>query len=135
MSQLGEGVMLGILFGNAETVEAHNGAIGKVIKAIDFSEDALLLHFKDGTGIKIFDDGQSCCEHRYMTTDDDLQSFVNTEFVDLELREAPDQEGEYGEPHEIQFLLVNTKKGTFTVETHNEHNGYYGGFLIVVREL
>ena len=35
--------------------------------------------------------------------------------------------------HEVQFLEVKTSKGSFTMSSHNEHNGYYGGFSIEVR--
>ena len=53
--------------------------------------------------------------------------------IDAEIREAPNEPDEYGD-HEVQFLLVNTSIGTFTVASHNEHNGYYGGFDIVIKE-
>ena len=131
---LGMGVMLSILGGNKETVEAHLKAQGKTISEISFSEESLILKFSDGTGIKIFDDGQSCCENRYMTTNDDIQSFVGSKFLNAEIREAPNAPYEYGE-HEVQFLLINTDKGTFAIETHNEHNGYYGGFAIAIEEI
>ena len=35
--------------------------------------------------------------------------------------------------HEIQFLDVKTDKGIFQMANNNEHNGYYGGFLIEAR--
>jgi hypothetical protein len=134
MSNKGIGVMLGYLGGNEETVKAHLNAQGKTISKIAFSEDELVLSFNDETGIKIWDDGQSCCEHRYMTSGDDMQAFVGTKFLSAELRDAPEIEDEYG-CHEEQFLLINTDKGTFTIENHNEHNGYYGGFWIVIKEV
>ena len=134
MSNFGVGYLLGMLGGNEETVKAHKNAQGKTISAISFSEERLVLSFSDDTGIKIWDDGQSCCEHRYMTSDDDIQNFVGTKFLNAEIREAPNVEDEYG-CHEVQFLLINTDKGTFTIETHNEHNGYYGGFWIVIETL
>jgi hypothetical protein len=37
---------------------------------------------------------------------------------------------ESGEDHDIAFLLVQTSDGVFTMVNHNEHNGYYGGFLV-----
>lgn len=132
MSHPGIGVMLSYLSGNEETVNLHLAAIGKTIKSLS-SNDDLVLKFTDDTGIKIFDDGQSCCENRYMHTDDDIQYYVGSKFLGCELRDAPNEPDEYGE-HEVQFLLVNTDKGTFTMASHNEHNGYYGGFAIVIRE-
>ena len=38
-------------------------------------------------------------------------------------------EDEY-EVHEVQFLKIRTSNGDITFETHNIHNGYYGGFYI-----
>ena len=126
---LGLGVMLGMLGGNRETVEVHKESMGKNINKIDFDETALLLYFDDGSGIKIYDDGQSCCEDRYLHTDDNLQYYVGSKFIEAELRDAPPIKCEYGE-HEVQFLIIKTSLGEFTIETHNEHHGYYGGFWI-----
>ena len=36
----------------------------------------------------------------------------------------------WGGVHEVQFLNIETSLGIITFETHNEHNGYYGGFYI-----
>ena len=133
MDHLGIGVMLSRLSGNEETVNAHLGAIGKIIKSIS-SNDNLILTFTDETGIRICDEGQSCCEHRYMHTDDEIQYYVGSKFLGCELRSAPNLPDEWGE-HEVQFLLVNTDRGTFTMVSHNKHNGYYGGFAIEIRTI
>lgn len=129
MSHPGIGVMLGYLAGNESSVNAFTGAVNKTISALELKDDELHFTFSDGTKIKLFDDGQSCCEHRYMTTDDDLPYYVGAVLMDAEVAEAPNQPDEYGD-HEVQFLKVKTSKGVFTMESHNEHNGYYGGFLI-----
>src|SRR6187399_1748880 len=34
--------------------------------------DGLLIVFEGGRYLRLTDEGQSCCEHRYMTCDDDL---------------------------------------------------------------
>lgn len=132
----GLGVLIHALFDdNQESVSAHEAAKGKTIQsmALRDEDDILYMRFTDGTGIQVYDDGQSCYEKRYMTTDDDLNAFAGAIFTGLELRDGGEVEGD--EIHEIQFLLINTSLGVATVETHNEHNGYYGGFWIVVREL
>ena len=128
----GIGVMLGILGGNEETVNTVKNSLNKTIKKVwlDKETDKLNFKFTDGTGMRLFDDGQSCCEHRYMMTDDDLTEFENSKLLDIELKSAPDQEDEYG-THEVQFLDVKTDKGVFQMANHNEHNGYYGGFWLV----
>lgn len=127
---LGSGVMIGMLAGNEKSVEAFTGALNKKISALELKDDELRFTFEDGTKIKLFDDGQSCCEHRYMTTDDDLKYFVGATLMGAEVADAPNQPDEYGGEHEVAFLKVTTSKGVFTMESHNEHNGYYGGFLI-----
>ena len=131
---LGIGVMLGELGGNEETVKAYQKAVGKTIKEVRLVNDELRFSFDDGTAIHMFDNGQSCCESRYMQTDDDLTYFSGTKFLGARILNAPNEPDEYGE-HEVQFLEVKTDKGCFTMASHNEHNGYYGGFWIVIREV
>jgi len=126
------GVMLGMLGGNADSVTAFTGAVGKTISALRLGDDDDALHFEfdDGTKMKLSDEGQSCCELRYMRTDDNLADFVGAKLLGAELKEAPGIETE-GEYHEVQFLEVQTDRGVFTMASHNEHNGYYGGFWVV----
>jgi hypothetical protein len=121
-------VNLNRLFG--EKSDAPGKCFGKEIAEITVDDHVLKITFTDGLVLSLWDDGQSCCEARYMDTDDDLAAFVGATFTDLRVEEGPDDRGEYGDSHEQQFLLVDTSKGTFTVVTHNEHNGYYGGFSI-----
>jgi len=134
MSELGLGVMINMLFGNQESHKILKDQIGKKIKALSLEDDQLKFEFEDGDKIRISDKGQSCCESRYMTTDDDLSKFIGSKLLNVETREVkenPDNiESRYGECHEIEFLIIQTSDGSFTVATHNEHNGYYGGFWI-----
>jgi len=128
----GIGVMIQSLGGNEETVKAVKASLGKKISAIKLENDCLSLTFKDNTVLTLRDSGQSCCEHRYMSTDDNFEDYVGGKLTDLELRDAPNIQAEYDE-HEVQFLVVKTSKGQFTMANHNEHNGYYGGFYIEAR--
>lgn len=128
----GMGVMIQRLFGHngAEVLQA---ALGKSITALSLGDDdALHFIFADGSKLKLSDEGQSCCESRYMRTDDTLSDFIGATLDGVELREAPDvtEDDNYGETHEVQFLVVKTSAGQFTMSSHNEHNGYYGGFAI-----
>lgn len=132
MGNLGMGVMIGVLGGNEETVNAVKASIGKTIENVCMDSDMLIFKFTDGTKLKMWDGGQSCCENRYMMTDDDLTYFAGAKLMGFEIKDAPDIE-DGGECHEVQFLDVTTDKGVFQMATHNEHNGYYGGFWIVAR--
>ena len=112
-------------------VEAYKKGVGKKIERIELKDNVLKLYFVNGGCLSFHDDGQSCCESRYMTTDDNLSKFTNTKFIEATIESDPDRPVEYVE-HNCQFLHVKTGKGSFTVETHVEHNGYYGGFSIEV---
>jgi len=127
----GIGVMIGMLCGNESTVAAYHASMGKTIAAVIVADDALRVTFDDESTLIAKDDGQSCCEVRYMRTDDDLAYFVGAKLVGIEIKEAPSESDEYGE-HEVQFLEVQTDRGVFTLASHNKHNGYYGGFWITL---
>lgn len=133
MGQLGVVAMLNQLFDdNKSSIDAVRSALGKRIAEVSLGQDDA-LHFvmEDGFKFKIFDDGQSCCEHRYMTTDDDIQSYVGSTFKGAEIKSAPSivEEDSY-EEHDVEFLEIQTDRGVFTMANHNEHNGYYGGFSV-----
>ena len=132
MSNLGMGVMIKMLGGNKESVEALTGAIGKTITQLRLGEDdALHFTMDDNSKIKIFDDGQCCCAYRYMRTDDKLTEYVGAKLLGAEIKSAPNIKDECGY-HEVEFLEIKTDRGVFTMASHNEHNGYYGGFNLSV---
>lgn len=134
MSQVGIGVLLNRLSGNTESAKTVQENTGKVITALEITESELLFTFADDAKMKLFDDGQSCCEHRYMHTDDDIQDFVGATLQGAEVREGPMGEAnEWEETKESEFLIISTSKGQFTVVNYNEHNGYYGGFSVCAK--
>ena len=130
---LGLKVLIDQLFGDDDaSAKAFDAVVGKKIKEIKCDEESLRFVFEDGSRLKLSDEGQNCCEHRYMSTDDDLSHFVGAELWGAEVREAPPtdrNDDDYG-VHDVAFLIVNTSAGSFTVSSHNEHNGYYSGFSI-----
>ncbi len=132
MSRLGLGVMIQRLAGNSDARDALEHAIGRVIKSIAMIDDTLHIELDSGKSLVLSDDGQSCCESRYMTCDDDLTGYDGATLMEVEVRDAPSIDDPDGS-HEVQFLVVTTSKGAITVATHNEHNGYYGGFAIAAR--
>lgn len=129
---LGMGVIIQALGGNKETIVAVQSSIGKEIAHVAIENNFLNITFTDQTALSIWDNGQSCCEERYMRTDDDLAYYVGSTLMEIEIRAAPNEPDQYGE-HEVQFLAVKTSKGIFVLANHNEHNGYYGGFWIAAR--
>jgi hypothetical protein len=131
MENTGMGVIFAALAGNDESADAVRAAMGKTIASLrlDEDEDSLKFVFGDDSKLTIYDAGQNCCESRYMRTDDNLADFVGAKFLGTETKDAPDMEDDYN-VHEVQFLEVKTDKGVFTMASHNEHNGYYGGFAL-----
>lgn len=121
--------MISLLSGNEDSVEAVREAIGQKILRTELCEDELLLVFESGLRLALFDEGQSCCESRYMRTDDALDSIDGHTLVGIEVADGPETELA-GEVQEVQFLRVTTDRGLMTISSHNDHNGYYGGISI-----
>lgn len=137
---LGLGVMLAVLGGSKETAGGVAYAIGRRLVSVEMAKtaddpDFLALRFEDGSRVELWDAGQSCCEARYMSTDDDLASFAGATVVSIEERGAPSIKADDNrdDHHDVAFLVVTTDRGAITVATHNEHNGYYGGFALAAR--
>jgi hypothetical protein len=129
----GIGVLVQRLRGDQDMVEAYQASMGKIINKVTLEDNRINLWFTDGSCLKISDEGQSCCEKRYITTSDDLPYFSKTKLVDIKTSPGDSIEDEWSEFHEIMFLNVVTELGTVTFETHVEHNGYYGGFSMELR--
>lgn len=141
----GFGVNIFRLFGSSEGSAKYEGR--KIVAAELTKGDGrpscgepgeeLLLTFDDGAKISIRDEGQSCCESRYITTDDDLSKIVGGKLKRIESKAAPDKErgeDDWGD-HEMCFVEVGTDECFITICTHNEHNGYYGGFALAIKEV
>lgn len=112
-----------------------NAAIGKKITEVRLgADDALHFTFDDGSKLKLFDDGQTDSESRYMTTDDNLSEFIGATLLGAEIKPGesiPYDNSPYREErHNIEFLEIQTDRGVLTMTNHNEHNGWYGGFTI-----
>lgn len=119
-----------------EDEEIIKAAQGKTIASVTMvatSDESLLIGFDDGTSITISDKGQSCCESRYMTCDDDLNKLIGDKFLGVETRSGDCSEDNGYDVHETEFVEVKTSGPGVTLVTHNEHNGYYGGFSIRVQ--
>lgn len=118
-----------------KSAEAFLKVVGKKIMGIKLEDDMLYISFGSQGTLKISDEGQSCCEHRYITTDDKLEDYVGGNLLNIEVKPVPIpllDDGE-GESHDIEFVEVSTSKGAFVLVTHNEHNGYYGGFFVCAK--
>lgn len=126
MSALGIGVLLQMLGGGSPKNPSE--FYGRKIASATLEHDVLRLKFDDGTGARIWDDGQLCCESRYMTCDDDLSKLVGGVLQRVETKPGPETTDECCGAHEQVFIEIGTDECFVTLCTHNEHNGYYGGF-------
>lgn len=124
---LGVGAMLHALSGGSERDPEQFE--GFTITSATMRDEKIYLKLE--TTIAIFDNGQSCCERRYMTTDDDLQSLVGHELRHI-LPKPGGMIADSGDEHETLFVEIGTNVGSVTIVNHNEHNGYYGGFGLSV---
>ena len=95
-------------------------------------EEAVILHFDDGRALRITDSDQDCCEERYLRTDDEIDRFLPSQFIGIQIKEAQVlvENREMSDVHEVVFVDVLTTKGPITFSAHNVHNGYYGGFTV-----
>lgn len=141
MSQEGLGAMIDWLRGPDET--PRETFYGRKIKEARIEENLgdadkhLTIEFEDGKKIALIDCGQSCCEARYLTCDDVVESLNGKTLSKIEEKAYKEDENfEWGDCHEQLFIEVGTEEGEFiTLCNHNEHNGYYGGFSMRITEI
>jgi len=125
-------------FGYSGSEHRPDDYVGKVVAFawLNGEDNKFYLKFEDGKQIAIWDCGQSCCEKRYMRTDDDPQDLVGGKLIGIVARPVANDENPYGDYcHEICFVEVSTDKGHVVFSNHNEHNGYYGGFVLTITEV
>jgi hypothetical protein len=106
--------------------------VGKVVRDISI-DGAIRVYFDDGTRLDIIDKGQQCCESRFITTDDDLEYGSGKLFLGFELKDCTGTSDDWGETHDIQFLEIKLSDCSLVFQSHNCHNGYYGGFWITCK--
>lgn len=90
--------------------------------------DALIIQFTNGMSLYIEDTGQNCCEVRSMTCDDDLEGLAGSRLLRIETRHGGWGHSDVESTDEMAFVLIQFSTYAITLTSHNEHNGYYGGF-------
>jgi hypothetical protein len=125
----GLGVLIKGMIGDDETRIAVQNSLDKTISGVFITDDNLYINFTDNTALRIWDGGQSCCEHRYMVCDDNLTEYVGAKLINVISKPASFVDEDY-DVHETMFIDFETTNGVFTIVNHNSHNGWYGGFYI-----
>ena len=128
---IGIGSMLHYLGGGSEN--SPEKYYGLIIEKAKIEEEELRIDFSNGVKISLWDNGQNCCESRYMTCDDNPNDLVGSKLVKIEVKEIQENDDEYC-CHEVAFITIQSDKTSITLCTHNEHNGYYGGFGFTITE-
>ena len=112
--------------------DALQSCVGRRIVSMRIAENRLYIRCEDQTTLIIWDDARYCCETRYMYTADNLQYFEGAVLMNCTVccgRVVPLDEDQ-DEVNDVMFVNIETSKGVCTIETHNDHNGYYGGFCL-----
>lgn len=128
---LGIGAALHMLGGGSQVDPKE--LIGRTVTAAWIGGDELLFTLDGTDSYRLYDNGQSCCERRYTTCDDKPEDLVGGKLVNIEVKEVKAVEAEY-DSHEQAFVEIRTDKAFITIVTHNEHNGYYGGFGLTIEK-
>lgn len=130
----GMAVMLRDLMGGSD--KSASDYYGKTIENIIFDKEQnhLNIYFTDGAAFQLEDLGQSCCEARYMTFDDDINLLNGEILKEIRVDYTNNTSDEYDE-HEMAFISIKTNRDSLVFTTHNIHNGYYGGFALNIKEL
>jgi hypothetical protein len=109
---------------------------GMTITSLEIDKDRPKLTIGlAGIPLVIEDKKQDSCEHRYMVLEvENLDYYIGAKLTGIEVKQVTEakEDGKYSDTHEIQFLEIQTDKGSFQFSSHNEHNGYYDGFYIDV---
>jgi hypothetical protein len=93
---------------------------------------ALVIVLESGWSLVLVDAcGQCCCEERYMSTEDDLESLVGETLMGIRHGGTSEKEADYGVV-EAEFVHIQTDRDSVCIGTYNENNGYYGGLDLVV---
>lgn len=129
----GIGAMLHYLGGGSE--KSASDYYGRKIASARVDSDAIILRFDDGVSIAITDKGQSCCESRYLTVEDDIKWLEGKTLRSIDVTGKDGPEDSRGDYHDIAFLEIKVEDGLVGCSFHNEHNGYYGGFGLNVEEV
>ncbi len=107
---------------------------GMTITRAEIIDQELQIDFAEGKRIAIWDNGQCCCENRFMSTDDEPASLIGGKLLHITAKEGPVLDKDNYDCHEQIFVEIGTDKGLITIVNHNEHNGYYGGFGLSITE-
>jgi hypothetical protein len=91
----------------------------------------------------LIDNGQNCCENwGYLSTPDELSGYIGADLLSVKRVTVNDcaknenlkdmMEYEY-HPADTMFVNVETSNGLLQFAAYNQHNGYYGHDVILLK--
>ena len=98
------------------------------IRSITLSDKELVI--TTDRGRIAFTDKKHDTQGNYIRTDDALHDFVGAYFLSAILKGWDSLPSDF--THDVQFLEVVTTNGSLSICSHNEHDGWYCGFDVVV---
>lgn len=103
---------------------------GTIIRVIDYRDDIIYIQTDDWRYSLFMD--HDCCETRYFECADDLSEYTNSTILAAYLSLSTLVTATGDDTHEVAFLRIMTTVGELTFSAHNEHNGYYSGFSLII---
>ncbi len=108
-----------------------------------YRAEGYLIETEKATYYFLIDQDQCCCESfGYLSTPDDFNDFVGADLLSIkrvtvndcvkqnDLEERMNQEFD---PAQTMFINIETSNGLLQLAAYNEHNGYYGHYVIMGR--
>lgn len=108
-----------------------DGFNGKTVESVGFGDEDLTLHFSDGSKCDLQTHNDCCNSVWFVDAEESLAGIVGATISKVEQHEWNDVDDKKGsdECEEALRHCFVTDKGHFDLETRNNHNGYYGGFV------
>ena len=107
-----------------------NVLVGKKILAVNLSPDMYYIQFKTEGKDFDFECHGDCCAHAYIATIQNVECLIGQEVTAVLAEESSHEDYTFQFVDNV-FYSINTSKGSCHMDFRVEHNGYYGGDLIL----
>lgn len=104
----------------------------KIVKSVKW--DDTKLKFDLGDTIVCFRAQGDCCSSSFIEDLDNPEIFIDAKFLSVEAESGEQKDINEYEVHKWTFYKFVTDKGMCTLSFRNESNGYYDGWLELVKQ-
>lgn len=102
--------------------------------------DGYKIKTSDNTYFLLIENGRYCCEHwGYFSSNDDIKYFIGSNLKEVKLfdtalnaKKITDIDCWMNE-NDCMFVNFETNKGTLQFAVYNNHNGYYGHEVLLLK--